>query len=114
MTPIPLTDETGTIARHVVWFEPPDRALRDPVRFMAYALTYARAEEMAVLRRYVSDVDLKEVLDRAPAGIMDPRSWSYWNAVVGRWPAPPLPARVLNPVPRPGSSPGVWSATPKR
>ncbi|MBI3516883.1 MAG: hypothetical protein HY060_22865 [Proteobacteria bacterium] len=98
MTPIPLTRETAAVARHVIWFEPPEQALRDPVRFMAYALTYADAAEMTTLRRYISDADLLEVLDRAPAGIIDPRSWSYWNAVVGRWPAPPLPARTLPPV----------------
>jgi len=96
MTPIPLTDEITAVARHVVWFEPPEQALRDPVRFMAYAMTYASAEEMTILRRYVSDADILEALDRAPPGIIDPRSWSYWNAVVGRWPAPPPPVRSFS------------------
>src|SRR5258708_32742255 len=95
MTPIPHTEEIAAVARHVVWFESPEQALTDPVRFLAYALTYASAEEMALLRQYVSDGDIKEALDRAPPGIIDPRSWSYWNAVVGRWPAPPRPVRDL-------------------
>jgi hypothetical protein len=95
MTPIPITDETCAIARHVVWFEEPDKSLRDPIRFMAYALTYAGPEEITILRRYISVADIKEALDRAPPGIIDPRSWSYWNAIVGRWPAPPLPTRKL-------------------
>jgi hypothetical protein len=97
MTPIPLTEETRAIARHVVWFETPERALCDPVRFMAYALTYATAEDLAILRRYISSADITEALDHAPAGIIDPRSWSYWNAVVGRWPAPPRPVRTFPP-----------------
>ena len=45
------------------------------------------------LRRYVSDDDFREALDKAPPGIIDARSWSYWNNKMGRYPAPPLPRR---------------------
>jgi hypothetical protein len=76
-----------------IWFEPPERALADPVRFMAYAMTYARHEDMRVIREYVSDADFREALDRAPPGIIDPRSWAYWNSKMGRYPPPPLPKR---------------------
>lgn len=93
MKPIPLNPETARIAQRVVWFESPAQALADPVRFMAYAMTHANHEDMAVLRRYVSDNDFREALDRAPAGIIDPRSWAYWNSKFGRYPTPPLPAR---------------------
>jgi hypothetical protein len=41
----------------------------------------------------VSDDDFREALDRAPAGIIDPRSWAYWNSKFDRYPAPPLPTR---------------------
>ena len=60
---------------------------------MAYAMRYARHEDMTVLRRHVSDDDIREALDKAPAGIIDPRSWAYWNSKMGRYPPPPLPAR---------------------
>jgi hypothetical protein len=92
---IPLTPETLAVARRIVWFEPPEQALSDPVRFMAYALTYARHEDMRVIRRYLSDDDLREALDLAPPGIIDARSWAYWNSKVGRYPAPPLPLRTF-------------------
>jgi len=39
--------------------------------------------------------DLREALDKAPPGIIDPRSWAYWNSVMGRYPAPPMPKRTL-------------------
>jgi hypothetical protein len=52
---------------------PPERALADPVRFMAYAMTYARHEDMRVIREYVSDADFHEAFDRAPPGIIDRR-----------------------------------------
>ena len=93
MKSIPLNDETATIATQIIWFEPPSQALSDPIRFMAYAMTYAMHQEMRVLRRYVSDDDFREALDHAPPGIIDPRSWAYWNSKMGRYPPPPLPLR---------------------
>jgi hypothetical protein len=50
---------------------------------------------MKALRRYVTDEDFREALDKAPPGIIDPRSWAYWNSVMGRYPAPPLPKRTF-------------------
>jgi hypothetical protein len=79
------------IARSVIWFEPPEQALADPVRFLAYAMTYALPENMRAIRKYVSDDEFREALDRAPPGIIDPRSWAYWNSKMGRYPAPPRP-----------------------
>ena len=93
MTPIPLTAITRQIAARIVWFEPPERSLARPIRFMAYAMAKALPEDMRVLRQYVSDDDLREALDCAPAGIIDPRSWAYWNSKMGRYPAPPMPVR---------------------
>lgn len=95
MNRIPLTEETAAVARRVVWFESPAEALADPVRFMAYALAWATHEDLRILRRFVSEADLLEVLDRAPPGIIDPRSWAYWNSRAGRYPAPPMPTRKL-------------------
>ncbi|WP_428487009.1 hypothetical protein [Rhodopila sp.] len=93
MTAIPLNPETQALARRIVWFEPPEQALADPIRFMAYVMAYATPADLEVLRRYVSDDDFREALDKAPPGIIDPWSWAYWNARVGRYPAPPMPTR---------------------
>jgi len=95
MKPIPLNPETVEVARRIVWFEDPAEALADPVRFMAYAMARATHEEMKIIRRYVSDDDFREALDKAPPGIIDPRSWAYWNSRMGRYPTPKLPARQL-------------------
>jgi hypothetical protein len=83
---IPLNDETKALAKSLVWFEPPADALADPVRFMAYAFARATHEQMKVLGAYVSGDDLREALEKAPAGISDPRSWAYWNGRMGRFP----------------------------
>jgi hypothetical protein len=93
MNTIPLTSETEALARRLVWFEEPAQALSDPCRFIAYALARATHEDMKILRAFINDDDLREVLDNAPAGIIDPRSWAYWNAKLGRYPAPPMPTR---------------------
>lgn len=95
MKPLPLNDETRALARRLVWFEPPEKALTDPARFLAYAFARATHGEMKALRAYVDDADLREALDNAPPGVIDPRSWAYWNLRLGRYPAPPMPRRRL-------------------
>ncbi len=95
MKAIPFNPETEAVARRVIWFEDPAEALRDPIRFMAYAMKHATHDDMQALRRYVFDADLCEVLDKAPPGIIDPRSWAFWNNKMGRFPAPPMPERTF-------------------
>jgi hypothetical protein len=95
MNALPLTEDMQALARRLVWFEEPAEALSDPVRFMAYAFERATHEDINLLRRYVTDADMREALDAAPPGIIHPRSWAYWNAKMGRYPAPSLPRRQL-------------------
>jgi hypothetical protein len=90
---VPITPATLEVARRVMWFEPAEKALASPARLVAYAMAYAWHEDMRVIRRYLSDDDLREALDCAPPGIIDPRSWAYWNSKMGRYPAPPRPVR---------------------
>lgn len=103
MKPIPLTPQMAEIARRIIWFEEPEKALANPVRFMAYAMTYARHRDMRVIRQYVSDDEIRQALDTAPPGIIDPRSWAYWNLKAGRFPPPPMRKRTF------GESPTVHS-----
>ena len=92
---LPLTPEIEALARRVIWFEEPEVAIADPVRFATYAMTYALHEDMQALRRYWTDDDMREALANAPPGIFDGRSWAYWNLMLDRSPAPPLPQRVI-------------------
>lgn len=93
MTPIPLNDETAALAQRLVWFEPPEDALADPVRFLAYAFARATHDDMNILRRYLTADDFRAALRDAPPGIIDPRSWCYWNVRLGQYPAPAMPER---------------------
>jgi hypothetical protein len=95
MKPLPHTTDLLSVAPRVIWLESPERALAEPIRFLVYVMTYGTIEDIAVVQRYVQLDDFREALDHAPPGIMDERSWAYWSAMTGRYPAPPMPRRVL-------------------
>jgi hypothetical protein len=95
MKALPHNADLLDLAPRVIWFEPPEQALAVPVRFLAYVMTYGTAQDIAVVRRYVELGDFREALDHAPPGIMDERSWAYWNIMTGRYPVPPMPRRMI-------------------
>lgn len=86
MKPLLPTTELVKVAKRVIWFEQPEESLADPVRFATYAMTYGTHEDMKVVRQYMSDDDLREALEKAPPGITDPRSWTYWHLKLGQYP----------------------------
>jgi len=77
----------------VVWFKDPDQALDSPIHFLAQVMTYGAPEDLKALKGVVDKDDFREVLEHAPPGVFDRRSWAYWNLVCGRAPAQPLPER---------------------
>jgi hypothetical protein len=81
------------VAARVVWFKPADVALEDPIFFLAHVMTYGTIEDILSAKKYFTDADFRRVLDEAPAGVFDKRSWAYWNTVFNRLPVPPLPKR---------------------
>lgn len=110
MTPafsIPLKLATKAINARLIWFEPPEQALCDGVRFLAYAFRHATAADMAVLRDAIGDTKAALALSNAPAGTIDPRSWAYWHLVLkNETEPPPMPTRrlSLHANPRPSSA----------
>lgn len=91
--PLPVVPALLGVARRVIWFKEPREALNQPIHFLAHVMTYGTIEDLAVVEGYVGQEELREVLEKAPPGIFDRRSWAYWNLVCGRWPAPPRPER---------------------
>jgi hypothetical protein len=96
MKQLPLTPEIVAVSRRIIWFEEPQEAVAIPARFLAYAMTCGDHVDMSAIRRYLTDDDLREALDTAPPGTFDPRSRAYWNVILGRYPAPPMPQRVYS------------------
>jgi hypothetical protein len=95
MKPLPHNPDLLRVAPRVIWFESAEEALANPLRFMAYLFTYGTLEDIQVVKRYLDHDDFREALDQAPPGIIDERSWAYWNTVLGRYPAPPMPRRFI-------------------
>lgn len=95
MRPFPHTEAFLDAAQRIVWFKEPATALSNPVELMAYAMKHSTPRDMDLLLRHIGHEGLIEALDNAPPGIIDPRSWAYWNAKAGRYPAPPRPTRTL-------------------
>ena len=104
MKALPTTPELLRVARRVIWFEEPERALADPLQFLAHVMVFGTVEDLKALHGIIGKEQYREVLERAPPGIFDARSWSYWNLVCDRQPAPPLPVRAglqpIRPMPR--------------
>ena len=99
MKPLPMTPDLLRVARRVVWFKEPEEALAEPVHFLAHLMTYGTVEDLKAVQGVAGIEEFREVLERAPAGVFDARSWAYWHLKCGRVPAPPLPARQgLQPV----------------
>jgi hypothetical protein len=88
-------DALLAVARRLIWFEPPEQAARDLNRLFAYAMTIGTAGDMRVLLDLFGKEALVRAIDRCPPGIVDARSWAYWNLRIGRAQAPPLPVRRL-------------------
>ena len=93
MKPLPMTPDLLRVARRVVWFKEPEEALAEPVHFLAHLMTYGTVEDLKAVQGVAGLEEFREVLERAPAGVFDARSWAYWHLKCGRVPAPPLPAR---------------------
>lgn len=96
MKDVNLTPEMRKAVQRCVWFEPPEEAIKNIPRLAAYILTHGMPEDTFALRKQLSDENLKQVLDAAPAGIYDARSWAYWNLVIGRYDTPPVPTRSFD------------------
>ena len=79
MKTLPATPELLQVARRVMWFEEPARALAEPVQFLAHVMVFGTVEDLKALRGIVAKDDYREVLERAPPGVFDARSWAYWN-----------------------------------
>jgi len=63
---------------------------------MAYLMTYGTPADVAIVQRYVDADGFREAIENAPPGILDVRSWAYWNAMIGKYPPPPMPVRILS------------------
>ena len=94
MKSLQTSPELLTVAKRVVWFQKPEETLQDPVHFLAYAMNYGTAEDLLLLEKAgIGLPEYLEVLENAPPGVLDPRSWTFWNLKCGRTTVLPMPVR---------------------
>jgi hypothetical protein len=81
-------------ARYVWWLSSRDALSRTTV-FLCQIMRLGTFEDAQAVRRMYGDDALRAALAEAPAGALDPRSWTYWHHVLGRLPVPRMPERPL-------------------
>lgn len=100
MHPMVFTDpacrrELRPVAAALMWWQPPEVSLSQPARFLAQVMVLATWRQVQTVRAVCGWEAFREVLDHAPPGVFDRRSWSYWHAFFGL-PERPLPTRALS------------------
>ncbi|MBI5394407.1 MAG: hypothetical protein HZA91_03835 [Verrucomicrobia bacterium] len=80
------------IAAELIWWQPPEVSLSQPVRFLAQVMALGTWQEVRTIQEAYGKDALREILNEAPPGVFDRRSWSYWHAVFGLS-EPPMPQR---------------------
>jgi hypothetical protein len=96
LSPAEVEDLLRPMAAQLIWWQPPEQALRRPDRVIAQVMELGDFEMVQRLRQGLGDRRLAEVLQRAEAGWFSPRSWTYWHRKLHRHPSapvPPLPIR---------------------
>jgi hypothetical protein len=93
MSRTPSEEEIRSIAERVMWWQPADRTLKRPLRFVAQVMAIGSLDEVERVRARYGERAFGRALADAPAGVFDARSWRYWHLVLGRASVPPLPIR---------------------
>ena len=90
--------DLASLARKYIWWQPPDRALRDRHRLIARVMNIGTHGDVEALREALGDDEFKHALREARAGEFSERSWCYWHLILGMakpHSVPPLPTRRL-------------------
>ena len=61
------------------------------MHFLAHLMTDGTPDDLRALDGIAGIPEFREVLNHAPPGIFDPRSWAYWHLRCGTSQTPPLP-----------------------
>ncbi len=90
-----VEDKILAVARRVVWFKSPEDALSDPTYFLCYLMQWGTSEDVVIAKTVFTETSFKDALTHAYPGILDKKSWAYWNLVYFGDPDRPLPSRYL-------------------
>ena len=87
--------ELERLVRRLIWWKPPEEALRAPDRIIAQVMALGTWDDIQIAKREWGLDALRRVLASPPPGVFDRRSWNYWHVIFGISPVPALPTRRL-------------------
>src|SRR6266513_3809779 len=90
-----LLRELLPVAAKVFWWGTPEESLQDVPRFVAQVMTFGDWRDVRTTMRLLGSEEFQSVLENAPTGVFDKKSWNYWHASFRRYPVPALPDRQL-------------------
>lgn len=90
-------EELLKVASRVIWFKPPYEGLKDPIYFLCYVMQFAVTEDILIVKKYFNEENFKIALNKAYPGILDKRSWAYWNLKILHTQNRPMPQRFQYP-----------------
>lgn len=97
MDDVSATGELTRLAARYCWDMTPSQAADYPDRVILRTMDLGTLQDIIALERRFGTARLAEVLARAPAGALRPRSWSFWHYRLGLVPpgaaVPPQPTR---------------------
>ena len=79
----PYAASLERIARKVMWFEEPVKALEDLGTFLPNLMVYGSAADVKVVEGFVGPDEFRKVLEEAPAGVFTLEVWDRWHERFG-------------------------------
>src|SRR5436190_15272393 len=67
------------VAARVFWWGTPEEWLDDAIRFAAQVMTFGNWNDTALVSKLLGEGIFQQVLNAAPAGVFDTKSWNYWH-----------------------------------
>jgi hypothetical protein len=90
-----MDSELERLARTYVWWEAPERAVERQDLLLCQLMQLGAWDDVRWARGTFGDEAFRAALRHAPPGVLDKKSWTYWNRFYGVVPVPPLPERPL-------------------
>lgn len=84
----------GDIAKKYVWWKTPSDALSHRDHFLCQLMQLGTLDDVLFVRARLGDPAFREALNHAPSGVLDAKSWNFWNLVYFGA-VPPMPERPL-------------------
>jgi hypothetical protein len=90
---IPPHPDLIRVAGRLFWWESPEQALTNRLRFVAQVMNLGSWSDIKSVQQVMGESAFEEVLNQPPSGVFTPRRWNYWHLRLRKLPVPNLPRR---------------------